>query len=213
MTETSPQNSNKLLRCFPRKGPALYMLILIAVMAFSLGLLINSGDKDGAYNHDTNDSLAQTGKPTIWTCSMHPQIKLPAPGKCPICFMDLIPLDNSGQDELGERQLKMSEAAVKLAQITTSVVKHSYAEAEVRLYGRIEYDETRMAYISAWVPGRIDSLYADYTGMKVNPGDPLVKLYSPELLSAQAELVQSKQALSRLKNNTGELNRQSTEAT
>jgi len=213
MTEINPQNSNKLLRYLPRKGPALYILILAVVMAFSLGLLINSGDKETANRSDNDINLSQVEKPTIWTCSMHPQIRLPAPGKCPICFMDLIPLDNSGQGELGERQLKMSEAAIKLAQITTSVVKRGYAEAEVRLYGKIEYDETRSAYISAWVPGRIDSLYADFTGIEVNRGDPLVELYSPELLSAQAELVQSKQALSRLKSNASELNRQSTEET
>jgi len=213
MTQIRPKSSKKLLEYFPRKGPALYIIILIIVMAFFVGFLINPGNKDDAHKHDTNESLAQTGEPTIWTCSMHPQIKLPEPGKCPLCFMDLIPLDNSSQDELGERQLKMSEAAVKLAQITTSVVKRDYAEAEVRLYGKIEYDETRLAYISAWVPGRIDSLYADYTGIKVNPGDPLVKLYSPELLSAQMELVQSKLAPSRLKNDAGELNRRSTEST
>ena len=59
---------------------------------------------------------------TQWTCSMHPQIKLPKPGQCPICFMDLIPLDEDTSGEGGPRQLKMSREAVALAGIQTTPV-------------------------------------------------------------------------------------------
>jgi len=65
--------------------------------------------------------------------------------------------------------------------------------AEVRMVGKVEYDETRLAYISAWVPGRIDRLYVDFTGTSVRKGDHLVYLYSPELVSAQQELLQALQ--------------------
>ena len=66
-----------------------------------------------------------------------------------------------------------------------------FAEAEIRMVGKIDYDETRIAYISAWVPGRIDRLFVDYTGIPVNKGDHLAELYSPELLTAQEELLQA----------------------
>ena len=125
-----------------------------------------------------------------WTCSMHPQIKLPKPGKCPICGMALIPLKTGTGDE-GERTLAVSPASMKLMEIQTSVVRRCFVNAQVRLFGKVEYDETRLAYITAWVGGRIDRLYVDYTGVSVRKGDHLVYLYSPELLSAQEELLQA----------------------
>ena len=59
------------------------------------------------------------------------------------------------------------------------------------MVGKIEYDETRMSYITAWVPGRLDRLYVDYTGVMVTKGDHMASLYSPELLTAQEELIQA----------------------
>jgi Cu(I)/Ag(I) efflux system membrane fusion protein len=184
---------------FPRKGPALFLLVGLIVVAFSLGLLINSGGngKANAPSNDHNGKLNNdfpSHKAEIWTCSMHPQIKLPSPGKCPICFMDLIPLEQDTDIELGERQLKMSEAAAKLARISTTPAVRKKVEIEISLSGKISYDETRLAYITARVAGRIDSLYADYTGIRVKSGDPLVKLYSPELISAQEELINARKA-------------------
>lgn len=119
---------------------------------------------------------------------MHPQIQLPKPGKCPICFMDLIPLE-SGMDSGGEREISVSEYAAKLMELETSAVERRFAEAEIRMVGMVDYDETRLATISAWVPGRIDRLFADYTGMPVRQGDHLAEFYSPELVNAQKELL------------------------
>ncbi len=59
------------------------------------------------------------------------------------------------------------------------------------MVGKVEFDETRLAYITARVPGRLDRLYVDYTGVPVKKGDHLVSLYSPELLAAQEELIQA----------------------
>ena len=121
---------------------------------------------------------------------MHPQIQLPKPGKCPICFMDLIPMEDSGGD-LGPRQLKMSQAAMALANIQTTPVARQTVTRNVRMVGKVEYDETRLAYITSWIPGRLDRLYVDYTGVRVNKGDHMVYLYSPELIVAQKELLQA----------------------
>jgi len=125
---------------------------------------------------------------------MHPQIKLPKPGKCPICFMDLIPLDVGGDDDLGPGTLVLSEAAAALAEIQTAVVERRRAEARVRLIGKVDFDETRSKSIAAWVPGRIDTLFVDFTGTEVERGDRLVSLYSPELFAAQTELLNAIQA-------------------
>lgn len=133
----------------------------------------------------------------IWTCSMHPQIRLPKPGKCPICGMDLIPAESGGGMQ-GMRTLSVSPAARALMRLRTTAVERRFVEATVRMVGKIDYDETRFGYITAWVPGRIDRLYVDYTGIRVNAGDHMVYLYSPELYAAQEELLQAKRTLAEL---------------
>ena len=112
--------------------------------------------------------------------------------------MDLIPLDSGSGDDLGPRQLRLSETAKQLARIQTTPAIRAFAEAEVRMVGKITYDETSVAYITAWVPGRLDRLFADFTGITVRKGDHLVRIYSPELLAAQEELIQAHAAVAAL---------------
>ena len=144
---------------------------------------------------------------------MHPQIKLPKPGKCPICGMDLIPLIVSNDDEGGLRELSISESAAKLMEIETVPVERRFATARVRMVGKIAYDETRVSDITAWVPGRLDRLFVDYTGVPVKKGDHMVDLYSPELLSAQEELLQAINAVKELARSDVSIVRDTTEAT
>lgn len=135
----------------------------------------------------SEDAGASPADPEVWTCPMHPQIKLPDFGDCPICGMDLVPLGDAGEQD--PRRLAMSPAAVELAQIRTVPVERRSLTRPVILAGRVDFDETRMHTIAARVPGRLDRLYVDYTGVQVRKGDHLVWLYSPELLSAQEELL------------------------
>jgi len=200
MTDSGKNSFANWISFIPRRGSGLVVFIMIVVIAFSLGLMLSGGD-DGqlaqSVMHDHEGEVA--APPSLWTCSMHPQIKLPKSGKCPICFMDLIPLDSDSDDGLDPNQLKMTEAAKQLARIETTPVVRDYASAEIRMVGRIAYDETKVAVISSRIPGRIDQLYADYTGIRVAKGDHLVKLYSPELLSAQEELIQAKRSVEELR--------------
>ena len=122
---------------------------------------------------------------------MHPQIKLPEAGQCPICFMDLIPVESENTGAV-PTELRMSAAAMKLAEITTEAVRRGFAQKEILLSGKVEYDETRLGNITAWVPGRLEKLYVNYTGIAVTKGEPLVELYSPSLYAAQEELLQAR---------------------
>ena len=144
----------------------------------------------------STEAASSDSAPTTWYCSMHPQITSPKPGKCAICFMDLIPMEEDDGDELGPRQLRMSKNAVALAEIETTPVRRQYVTNPVRMVGKVNYDETRLADISAWVPGRLDRLYVDYTGIVVRKGDHLVSMYSPELVVTQRELLQNWERLS-----------------
>ena len=122
---------------------------------------------------------------------MHPQIQLPDPGRCPMCDMDLIPQTTDDGHDPAERVLELSEAARRLARVRTVAVERRPVTVEVRMAGKIDYDETRIGDITSYVPGRLERLYVDYTGVTVNQGDHMVDIYSPELLAAQEELLQA----------------------
>lgn len=98
--------------------------------------------------------------------------------------------------------IHLSERALKLAQIEVSPVTREFIPFEIRLYGKVDYDETKLAHITAWVPGRIEKLFVNFTGMKVEKNDPMVDYYSPELIVSQEELIQSLKSFHELKNTT-----------
>lgn len=124
---------------------------------------------------------------------MHAQVRLPDPGPCPICGMDLVPEEpGSGGDS---RRIELTTADRELARIRTAPVRREFAARSVRMVGKLDFDETGVRTISARVPGRLDRLYVDYTGVRVQRGEHLVWLYSPELSTAQEELLGARERL------------------
>jgi Cu(I)/Ag(I) efflux system membrane fusion protein len=109
--------------------------------------------------------------------------------------------------------LIVSKEAAKLMEIETSLVERKFVTAGIQMVVKIDYDETRVKYITAWVPGRIDRLYVDFTGITVSKGDHMVELYSPELISAQAELLQASRAAGNIRTETSDLVTRATLAT
>ena len=204
-----------LRQLFPSLRLAMLGTVAVAVFAFLLGGLFFGGwDEPPATGTERGkESGVGESAATGWTCSMHPQIRMPGPGKCPICFMDLIPVEGGGGEGLGPRQIRLSATAREIAQLVTAPVRRMVAEREVRLVGKIAYDESNVASITAWVPGRLDRLYADFTGITVSKGDHMVSMYSPELLAAQEELLQAVAAVESLASSTSTTLRSSAEAT
>ena len=127
---------------------------------------------------------------TIWTCAMHPQIRMNHPGKCPICGMDLIPLKQEIAP-VDSDAIVMTEEAAKLAEVQTSIVTSQNPVKRVRLYGKIEADERLIQTQPAHVAGRIEKLLVDFTGEKVQKGQVIAQIYSPGLLIAQQELLEA----------------------
>ena len=148
----------------------------------------SSGDRERAGEAMPSSDIT-LHEPTIWTCSMHPQIQQPEPGNCPICGMDLIPLKSDANADDGPRVMSMSEASRALAEIQTTAVERDFPEAEIRLVGKLNYDETREKSLTARFPARIDELFVNFTGIRVKKGEHLAQVYSPELLTAQRELL------------------------
>lgn len=138
---------------------------------------------------------SQPAEPTVWTCAMHPEVRRDEPGDCPKCGMDLVPVEQGGDENTrGLRDLELSDNAAALMDIQTAPVVRQRPSVEVRMVGKIALDETRIVDITAWVPGRLERMFVDYTGIAVKRGDHMVELYSPELLSAQRELLLARQA-------------------
>jgi len=173
-------------------------VIGVVILAFFLGFFFRGGDRSDKVESDKG-RVATSQKETKWTCAMHPQIQLNKPGDCPLCGMDLIPVQSDmAQAGGGERQIVLSESARKLAEIVTSLVERKFVEKEIRMAGKVDFDETNVGYITAYVGGRLDRLYVDYTGVYVKKGDHMVNMYSPELLAAQEELIQALKVVTEL---------------
>ncbi len=174
--------------------------VAVAAAMLAVGYFVGLYRADGQEHGHIEEA-----KEEIWTCSMDPQIRQSEPGKCPICDMALILLEDGKGDGLGEREIEFSEGAKKLMEVETAEVQRRFAEGEIRLVGKVDYDETGVKYITAWTPGRIDRLYVDYTGIEVRQGDHMVYLYSPQLLADQQALLTSIEAAKRVSGDGSQL--------
>jgi membrane fusion protein, copper/silver efflux system len=134
---------------------------------------------------------AEEKKATVWTCSMHPQIHLDKPGKCPICAMDLIPLNPHTGAATDSDAVHLSKEAAVLAGISTSAASKQQEAREIRLYGKVQADERLSQSQVAYIPGRIEKLTVAFTGQPVSKGQTLALIYSPELITAQQELLEA----------------------
>ena len=167
--------------------------ISVALIVGLLGgfLLFGGGSADKATNNakDTHDHSEEIASNQMWTCSMHPQIMQPEPGDCPICGMDLIPAE-SGADGLNANEIKMTDNAMALANIQTSLVgKGQMGNNSLKLSGKIKANEESNAVQVTYFGGRIEKLYVNSTGERVGAGQRLATIYSPELVAAQQELL------------------------
>jgi Cu(I)/Ag(I) efflux system membrane fusion protein len=167
--------------------------VLIGI-ALALGLILggvffNGGAAGpGEHAHDM-----EAGLETIWTCSMHPQIRQNEPGKCPICAMDLVPVESgqSTDEAIDPDEIQMSEAAMKLADVQTTIVRRGAPRKSIHLLGKVKADERKLTELTARFGGRIEKLSVNFTGQQVRKGETLGKIYSPDLITAQKELLES----------------------
>ncbi len=166
-----------------------YVGLLVA--GILLGWLLFRNNQNEPVKTESTDSQNKT----IWTCSMHPQIRKDEPGKCPICGMDLIPLNQLKSDTVAmdPMAIHLTPEAIQLANVMTSKVSKQKPIKELRLYGKIQADERLIQSQTAHIPGRIERLMVNFTGEQVRRGQPLAEIYSPELITAQQELIQASQ--------------------
>ncbi|MBN2424778.1 MAG: efflux RND transporter periplasmic adaptor subunit [Calditrichaceae bacterium] len=168
-------------------------VIIIALSTLFAGMVIGGLLFGGpTIEHiDKPDHKVITAGETIWICSMHPQIRQNEPGDCPICGMDLIPLENE-TDVINPLALRMSPAAMQLADIQTMTVQKAQPVKAIYFNGKIEIDERLLFTQSSHIPGRIEALSVNFTGDYMEKGRVIATVYSPELVMAQEELFEAR---------------------
>jgi Cu(I)/Ag(I) efflux system membrane fusion protein len=161
-------------------------IVLFSSILFMSLLLscTNSSKKQTEHQHALEEQ-------EIYTCPMHPEIIRDKPGKCPICGMDLV--------KKGGTESNVSNAKIDfllqptneyvLTSVPVTTLHRSEEEIEVEAYGRIVYDTRQVGTISARVSGRIEKLYVRYRYQKVSKGEKVMEIYSPEILTAQQNLL------------------------
>ncbi|WP_350494694.1 efflux RND transporter periplasmic adaptor subunit [Roseiconus lacunae] len=168
-------------------------IVIIVLLGFAqrLGWIKSAGLQSGSEEASASDQ--------IHTCPMHPQIRQPGIGRCPICGMALEPAV-VGSGATDDFAVNIQPSQRRLANIQTAIATKQAIHSSVRTIGSIQIDESRQATIASYVDGRIERMFADYTGVVVDRNDHLAVIYSPELYAAQVEFLEAKATRDRLAN-------------
>ena len=111
------------------------------------------------------------------------------PGRCPVCAMELVEATGGGGGD--GISVTIEPSARRLVGIQTAMSKMGEVNRTIRTIGSIDFDESQLSTISAYIDGRLEKMYANYAGVKVNEGDDLALIYSPQLYTAQTEFITS----------------------
>lgn len=198
-----------------------FLLIGIAIIIVAIVLIFvpfRKGDEGANVAQLDAQKTAAEREILYYTCGMHPSVRVnPADyekgnKKCPICNMNLVPVykEKEGMvmeaDEHKEMEtlIKLSPEAQVLASVKTEKIQFLPLFKEINTVGEIDYDERRVAYVAAWIPGRIDRLFVDFTGINVKKGEPLLWIYSPKLVTTQEEYLLAIETLEKVKGSRNE---------
>lgn len=173
-------------------GNAVIVLATVALVLFLIGLAQRSQwITAGGFSADQQAAgSAAGGDSKRYICPMMCTPPTTQPGRCPVCAMELVEATSSGGVGDGV-SVTIEPSARRLAGIKTAKSKLQRMTRTIRTIGSIDFDESRLATISAYVDGRLETMYANYVGVRVSKGDNLALIYSPQLYTAQAEFLAS----------------------
>jgi len=141
--------------------------------------------------------FASLAEETKYTCPMHPQIISDHEGSCPICGMDLVPLQSHDESEHEESSTQMNMEEKPTITVSSSIIQNTGIRTakvtsqkfgkDIRSFGVVEDNQRLSKDISSRVEGWIEEIKITAVGDEVKKGDLLFKLYSPETVSAQKD--------------------------
>ncbi|MBA4148200.1 MAG: efflux RND transporter periplasmic adaptor subunit [Verrucomicrobia bacterium] len=165
------------------KPKILFLVLIVAIIAGAAGWY---AARHAGHDHGSTQASGER-KIRFYQCSMHPQVKSDKPGsKCTICGMALSPIFE-GQSELAEDLVTLSPSTIQVVNVQTAPVRKGALQRAIRVAGTIDDDDSKHRILSAYIDGRIEELFVNYTGAEVTQGEPLASFYSPNLLSAERE--------------------------
>ena len=160
--------------------------IVVTILALGAGIVLGIwlGGEDGTESHETG--------PAVYRCPMHPTVVSDRPASCPVCGMDLVmdqagPSGHEGGHGEAAAEVRIDPSTVQNMGVRIGVVERKPLSRTIRTLGRVDYDETRMVDVNTKVTGWVEGLFVDFTGQQVKKGQPLLEIYSPELVAAQEE--------------------------
>jgi membrane fusion protein, copper/silver efflux system len=177
-----PMDNRQLTKKNAALLPIVYYLLPVVCCLLLIAAACNNKKKDHAQHQQ---------QLTQYTCPMHPEIIRNEPGRCPICGMELVKKETEGKKitevELGSLVKPTNEFVVSTIPVTT--IQNREEQIEIEALGNIAYDTRQVGSISARVSGRIEKLYVRYRYQKIFKGQRILDIYSPELLTAQQNLL------------------------
>ena len=192
------------------------LLAVMLLAAAPLVLLTGCGDPESTATSDSDE----TAQVQLWTCGMHPNVITEEPGQCPICGMNLTPVKNTAEEEeqavggqaVDEQaedaapspgaSIVIDPATIQNIGVQTAAVQKRPLTRSIRTVGHLDYNEEMYSRINVKYPGWIEKLYVNETGQQVAEGDPMLDIYSPELVAAQEEYLLAFQNVKNLENST-----------
>ena len=175
----------------------LWKTVLPLAVALAVGLWLGQrfapGSAPMTMEHDgaaeSADGPCPGGaEPAYWKAPMDPTYVRPGPGKSPM-GMDLVPVCPEAGGAPKSGVVRIDPATVQSIGVRTARVETRDLARTVRAVGRVTYDERRVAHVHTKVQGWIERLYVDFVGQEVKRGQPLLEIYSPELVATQEELL------------------------
>jgi len=175
-----------------------HVLLLIAALGLTVGLAAPLLTGCGGAAHR---SAART---MHYHCPMHPSVTSDQPGDCPICGMKLVPFEpdkpagETAPTPAGLATVSITPAVRERMGLTIGTVEKRNLTRVIRTSARIVSDETRLYHVTVKIEGYVDKLFVAITGQEVKKGDPLMTIYSPDLVAAEQEYLIALQTRSKL---------------
>ena len=168
----------------------LFVIIVIVAVAFAvIGFIIARVTTPTSSGNASAPGSQAERKILYYKDPMQPWITSDKPGKA-ADGMDLVPV-YEGEASTEPGVVKINPAIVQDIGVTTEPVKRIRLTKTIHAVGRVDYNETRTSILTVKVSGYVEKLYADYVGKPVRSGEPLMEIYSPDLVAVQEEYLRS----------------------
>ncbi|OYV94697.1 MAG: hypothetical protein B7Z68_07625 [Acidobacteria bacterium 21-70-11] len=146
-------------------------------------------------------SRTESRKVLFYRNPMNPKVTSPVPAKDEM-GMDYVPVYAAegapeGQGVPGLAAIEVAPEGLRLAGVQVESAVRERLARTIRTVGTVVPDETRIRHFHTRVTGWVEKLYVDFTGQYVRKGQPVLSLYSPQLLASQEEYLQARATAAR----------------